>query len=248
VATQLQLVNTVLTELREDNVTTINESAYSQLIAQFVNRAKEWMEDVNHNWSVYITEIDTTILADSSTVLYDLTATNDRSVLLRDQEQDWLPAAYDITTGEAGQLFDCPYSDLKRARIMVNDTSKVVVNPRVFSVVADSDGRGWSYEIIWPVDSAEAARTWRSYWYVPQAKLALDNTDVATEVLLPRNPIELRALYLALNERGEEMGQPGGIAMTDGENALGSALEIDQQVQSRGQVSSAKDWNNNECL
>ncbi len=247
-ATQLTIVNNVLDELREDKISSIADTSYSKLIATFVNRAIQRLEDASHSWSVYITEIDITVLADSSTITYDLTATNDRSVLLRDVNNDRLPAAYDITANEVGQLVDCPYSEVFKARALQNDASKTVTNPKVFAVVADSDGRGWSINTLWPVDSADSARTWRTYWYVPQTKLALDGTDDATEIKLPANPIELHAIYLALNERGEEMGQPGGLAIEAAKDALGSALERDRQVQQKGSYGDAQDWNNNECL
>ncbi|MHC4230521.1 MAG: hypothetical protein ACYSW0_24055 [Planctomycetota bacterium] len=248
-ATQLTIVNNVLQELREDAVANVNDTTYSQLIGKFVNRAKAWAEDVNHQWSVYITEIDTTILADDSTRSYDLTSTTDRSVLMRDTDMDWIPQAYDITSGEVRQLFDVPYSDLLRERaIGTNDSSKTVSIPTTFSIVADADGRGWTLLTLWPVASTASARSWRTYWYVPQADLALDGTDDDTEILLPSFPLELYALYLALNERGEEMGQPGGLAAGSAQAALASALERDQQVQRAPGSGGATDWNNNESL
>lgn len=247
-ATQLQIVNNILDELREDQISSVADTAYSKLIATFVNRAIQRLEDASHHWSVYITEIDVTVLADASTVTYDLSATNDRSVLLRDVNNDLLPAAYDITSNEVGQLSDCPYSEVLKARALTNDTSKTITSPRVFAILADSDGRGYTIHTIWPVSSSESARTWRTYWYVPQAKLAVDGTADSTEIKLPANPIELHAIYLALNERGEEMGQPGGLAIEAAKDALGSALERDRQVQRQGSYGDAEDWNNNECL
>jgi hypothetical protein len=83
---------------------------------------------------------------------------------------------------------------------------------------------------------------------VPQADLALDGTDDDTEIKLPALPIELYATYLALNERGEEMGQPGSLAAANAVDALGSALERDQQVQRKPGSGSSTDWNNNEYL
>ena len=248
-ATQLTIVNNILNELREDTVASVKTTTYSQLIGKFVNRAKAWAEDVNHFWSVYITEISTTILADGSTRSYDLTATTDRSIMLRDTDRDWLPAAYDITTNEVRQLCDIPYSDLLRERaIGTNEANKTVTIPINFSIIADLDGRGWTLLTLYPVDSADSARSWRTYWYIPQTDLALDGTADSTEIFLPARPIELYAIYLALNERGEEMGQPGGLARTSAVDALGSALERDQQVQRKPGSGRASDWNNEENL
>lgn len=229
-ATQVTIVNNILRRLREDEITSVADNAYSKLIGQFVNDAKDDIEDMNHEWSVYVTEIDTTILADDSTRTYDLTATTDRSWLMRDPEDDKLPLAYDVTSGEVGQLFDCAYKDIKKTRALTN-TITPVKNPKVFAVAADSDGRGWTIETLWEVDSTESARSWKTYWYIPQAELALDGTDDATEIKLPRRPVELRALYYALNERGEEMGEPGGLGFTRSVSAIASAMEVDATIQ-----------------
>jgi hypothetical protein len=233
-ATQLTVVNNILRRLREDEVTSIADNSYSKLIAQFVNDAKADMEDINHEWSVYVTEVDDTLPADGSTRSHDITETNDRSWLMRDFRDDRLPAAYDITSNEVSQMYDIPYKELNRLRNLTNDPStQYDDSPRVFAVKSDADGRGWSLEFLWAVDPTASARSIRSYWYVPQDDLALDGTDDNTEILLPARPIELTAIYYAYNERGEEMGEPGGIAATRATNAVGAALETDMQVQKK---------------
>jgi len=230
-ATQLTIVNNILRRLREDTVTSVADNTYSQLIAQFVNDAKADMEDLNHDWSVYITEIDTTILNDG-TRTYDLTGTNDRSFLIRDALSDRLPAAYDITSNEVGRLYDCPLKDVKRERSLTNNILDVTM-PKVFAITTDADGRGFTLELLWGLDSSESNRTWRTYWYVPQEDLAIDGSADDTEILLPARPVELKAVYYALNERGEEMGQPGGIAAVRANTAISAALETDMQVQKK---------------
>ena len=228
-ATQLTLVNNVLRRLREDEVTSVADNAYSKLIAQFINDAKADLEDVNYEWSVYVTEIDTTILADGSTVQYALSETNERSWLIRDHGDDRWPAAYDITTDEMMQLNDIAYKTLKKEQSL-HSTTTTNNYPRDFAIVMDATGDGYSIEVVYPVPATATARSWRSYWYVPQADLALDGTDDATSILLPNRPIELLAVYYALNERGEEMGEPGGVAQSRAQTALAAALENDMQV------------------
>jgi len=229
-ATQLSIVNDILERLREDTVSSVADNSYSKLVGMFVNDAKQDMEDVNHEWSVYETEIDTTILSDG-TRTYDLTGTNDRSWLIRDSRPgyDQVPLAYDITSGEVGQLFDCPLKVLRREYALTNNIVDVE-NPKVFAVSSDADGRGWTLTLLW---GSNTTRNWRTYWYVPQADLARDGTDDNTEIKLPRNPIYQRALYYALNERGEELGEPGGIAWERSKLAISSALESDMQVQKK---------------
>jgi len=222
-ATQLETVNNVLRRLREDTVSTINETVYSQLIAQFVNDAKADMEEIAYDWSAYITEIDTTVLADGTTT-YDLTDTNDRSYMIRQQE-DRTPMAFDITTNDRHQLYDIPYKELLETR--AGAAAVDVAKPQIFSIISDSDGRGFSLELLYGADNA---RPWRTYWYVPQAELAIDDTDSSTEILLPARPIQLRAYYYASEDRGEAQGVALDLLWRRSENAIGAAIEIDQQV------------------
>jgi hypothetical protein len=233
-ATQLTIVNNILERLREDTVGSVADNAYSKLIARFVNDAKADLEDVNYEWSVYVTEIDFTILADSSTVLYTATGTNERSWLMRSYASDIQPAAYDITANEVALLCDIPHKILKREQAVgSNDTTLTNKYPRLFAVKNNATGTGWELEIVDPVGSGDSARTWRTYWYVPQADLALDGTADATVILLPSRPIEMQAIFYALNERGEEMGEPGGVASSRAQGSIAAALENDMQVQKK---------------
>lgn len=238
-ATQLNIVNDVLRRLREDVVSTVSSTDYSVLIAMFLNDAKEDLEDMWF-WTVNEVEIDTTILADG-TRTYDLTSTTDRSFMVRDI-QDELPMAYDITTNENAQLFDIPLKELRRWRNKSATTIGDLAKPHIFSIKPDSDGRGYTLELR---EGANNARTWRTYWYAPQAELALDGTADATEILLPERPLYLRTLYYALNERGEEMGEPGGVADARAEKAAAAAMELDTQVHKK---SDEKDMTNLEYL
>ena len=237
-ATQLAIVNKVLLRLREDTVSNIS-SDYSKLIATFVNDAKEDMED-EWFWTVNETEIDTTIL-DDGTRTYDLTSTTDRSFLVRDIN-DLVPMAYDITTDENGQLADVPLKIVRRYRNTYKGTPPDVAAPLIFAIRPDSDGRGYSLELQ---QGSTTERIWRTYWYAPQAELAVDGTEASTEIVLPERPIYLRALFYASNERGEEMGEPGSILDVKSNAAVSAAMELDIQVNKK---SDEKDMTNLERL
>lgn len=227
-ATQLTIVNNVLRRLRETTVSDVNEDAYAQLIAMFVNDAKADLEDINYEWSQYETEIDISILADG-TRTYELTGTNDRSWLLRDFQDNKVPAAYDVTSGEVAQLFDCPLKELRREYALTNNIVDVE-QPKTFAIAFDNDNGGWEIILLW---GSSTARTWRTYWYVPQADLAIDGTDDDTEIKLPQRPIELRAYYYALAERGEAIGPSLQKAWQESVDAIAAALETDMQVQKK---------------
>ena len=223
-ATQLATVNKILRRLRETTVASVASTSYAQLIGLFVNEAKELMEDAWF-WTVNETAIDTSILADG-TLTYDLTETNDRSFLMR-WHNEGVPMAFDTTTGGEKQLEDISLKERNRIRETWNGDPDASTAPKYFSLTPDTDGRGWTISLLYP---SNTARTWRTYWYVPQTELALDGTDDGTEILLPQRPLYLLALSLAMNERGEEMGEPGQMVMKQGQAALAAAMELDMQT------------------
>lgn len=237
-ATQLQIVNDVLGELRETTVSTVNANDYSVLIGRFVNRAKETLEDMWF-WTVNEQEFDTTILGDSSTREYNLSSTNDRSFMVRNMD-DLEPMAYDVTSNENSQLYDIPLKELRRWRNTFRGTPDALAQPIRFAIKPDSGGRSYSIELE---QASSTERTWRTYWYAPQSELAVDGTDDSTEVLLPKRPILLMALYYAQYERGE--AQPGGIEEQRAHRAAAAAMEIDMQVHKK---SDQKDMTNLEML
>jgi len=238
-ATQLQFVNKVLVRLREPQVSSIASSDYAALIATFVNDAKNDLEDIWF-WSVHEEEIDTSILSDG-TRSYDLSTTNDRSFLIRYVE-DTRPLAYDITASQEAQLRDVPLKQLRHWRNSFRGTPDNLAQPLEFAVKYASDGRGFGLELK---QGSTTARTWRTYWYNPQADLAVDGTDNSTVIVLPERPIYLRALFYAANERGEEMGEPGSILERLAGNSAAAAMEIDMQVHKK---SDEKDLTNLETL
>ena len=223
-ATQLKVVNDILRRLRETEVSTVASTDYSVLIAMFVNDAKEDLEDMWF-WTVNETEIDTTILSDG-TRDYDLTGTTDRSFMVR-RDRDNFPMAFDITANEEGPLSDIPMKQIRVYRNTFPGTVPDQNDPRTFGIKPDADGRGYTLELL---QGSTTTRTWRTYWYVPQAELALDGTDDATEIKLPERAVFLQALYYALNERGEEMGEPGGVAELRAKKSASAAMELDTQV------------------
>jgi len=239
-ATQLTIVNKVLQKLREDTVSSVANSSYAKLIAMFVNDAKEDLEDMWF-WTVNETAIDTSILGDSSTREYDLTATTDRSFLVR-RIDDLMPMAFDITASSQGSLQDVPLKSLRVYRDSFSGTPPIQDTPTTFAIKPDADGRGYTLELM---HASSSARTWRTYWYAPQAELATDGTNDATNILLPERPVYLQALYYAYNERGEELGEPGSIAEQRAHRAAAAAMEVDTQVNKK---SDEKDMTNLEQL
>ena len=68
--TYLQIVNSVLRRLREEEVSTVAQNSYSKLIGEFVNDAKRTVEDA-YDWTALRTELPVSLVADTTT--YSLT-------------------------------------------------------------------------------------------------------------------------------------------------------------------------------
>src|SRR5574343_1061147 len=73
--TYLQLVNDALIRLRENQVSTVTETAYSTLIAKYINDAKRQVEDA-WNWDALSTTI--TLPTVVGTTTYTLTGSGIR--------------------------------------------------------------------------------------------------------------------------------------------------------------------------
>jgi hypothetical protein len=77
--TYLQLVNSVLRRLREDEVTTVAQNSYSKLIGEYVNDAKRTVED-SYDWTALRTTLTVSTVAD--TFNYVLTNSQNRMKIL----------------------------------------------------------------------------------------------------------------------------------------------------------------------
>ena len=77
--TYLQLVNNVMRRLRENEVSTVNENAYSKLIGEYVNDAKRTVEDA-WDWTALRSTI--TVTTSDSSYNYTLTDSQNRFKVL----------------------------------------------------------------------------------------------------------------------------------------------------------------------
>ena len=77
--TYLQLVNSVLRRLREEEVSSVSQNSYSKLIGEFVNDAKRTVED-SYDWTALRTTL--TVSTTTDTFNYVLTGSQNRMKLL----------------------------------------------------------------------------------------------------------------------------------------------------------------------
>jgi len=232
-STQLQILNKVQRRLRETQTSSVATSEYSILLADFINEAIEDM-NVAHDWSQLEAEISVTLA--SGTTTYSVTGTTNDSQLVF--TGDNCPIAFMFDDGSDTTGNQMIYVNARAfASLVSGDSASASNDPQYFTLRQQNDAD--ELEIVfWPEPSA--TRTVKLRFWTPQAELAVDGTDDTTIVYLPERPIVLGALYLALNERGEEIGEPGNVAETRFLSALSDAVYSD--MINRGRTNALEFW------
>jgi hypothetical protein len=232
--TLLEIVNSVLRRLREPTVADLSDE-YARLVADFVADTHKEVVDA-HDWTkmdrgILITVTPGTTQYDvgvGSTSLYSGWTGLGRGAQLRYGE-DGMPVAYLYET-ITDQNYNRPCASLaegSEARInqSILEGRGQQAQPSEFSFIPDHpDYDGPALRVNCNPDATY-------YMYVrchdPEAEIDPD-TDVAREIAAPSRPLILGATYLALNERGEELGEPGSLAETRYRIALAAEIERDR--------------------
>ena len=203
--TYLELVNAVMRRLREDEVTTVDESDYSKLIGDFINDAKRLVEDA---WDWTALRASHTITTVSGTPTYTLTGFG--------------------TRGKVNQVLNetdntvVRYESLKRIReqnLGTNDASGTVVYYTVDGVDSNGDIKLRLYQ------TPNAVKTLTVYGVKRPADLSSDSD----ELLVPESPVVNWAYAYALRERGETGGESGSEQAIFAQNDLATAISLDSQ-------------------
>jgi hypothetical protein len=180
--TFLQLINNVLIRLRETQVSTNNETAYSTLIGLFVNDAKRQIED-SFSWNVLGQTV--TLTTTSSAHVYSMTGAGQKFQVMD---------ALNTTSNVA--LQNISFVEMNRYQNLVPSITGV---PQYYAFDG-VDGNGDTQVVLYPrpdgVYSIPFSLT------VPQAPLAADGTSV----LVPDVLVVQNAYARALVERGEDGG------------------------------------------
>ena len=181
--TYLELVNGVLSRMREDVVTTVQgtDDVVVQLVKSFVNDAKRTVEN-SHTWNSLSVEwsFDTVVGQDK----YTLTGTS-RSCIIE--------YIYD----DAGN----PLRITNRAHLRSKALSGAALNTSRYYILDGEDANGNVNIRVWP--APEKATTYHAFGFQPTADLSND-TD---KLKVPAMPVLYLAQALAARERGEVGGQ-----------------------------------------
>lgn len=233
--TTRELMNKVLRGLRQfgllmaDGITSTTDD-YLLMILQFVNEAKEEIEEAGWPWQALRQTVTVTLA--SGQVQYDILSsaeadvdTNDRTRLLYENVNDGgasenfrmgassKPQVFNVTTSDEYRLKEWTQEQMERVHFTDdNETGK----PTHFAVWSDGDSIKMK---VYP--TPDATYTLKMRLYIPQAELADDALD--TTLSIPSRPVWTKALLKANQERGDELGKEGSTLHMAYLDAHGSA-------------------------
>ena len=201
--TYLQLVNDVLIRLRENEVTSVSDNAYSKLIGKFVNDAKRMVED-SYNWNALSDTL--TAVTGSDVFNYVLVGSGQRFRVvdvLNDTSDDYLRLK---TTSDMNQLF------------LLTTTEKGA--PRYYNFNG-TNSNGDTQVDLYPVP--DGVYNLRFNIIKPQLPLTANGDTL----LVPSEPVIFGAVARAIAERGED----GGLASNEMyglyKQSLGDAIALE---------------------
>jgi hypothetical protein len=201
--TYLQLVNKVLTRLREDTVDTVSQNTYSALVGEFVNDAKRIVEDA-WDWSALRTTLTVTTTADIFN--YSLTGSGNRIELL------------DVINDSSNFFMKYRDSHWFNKTFLVDEPASGSPMYYGFNGV---DVNGDTAVDLSPIP--DAAYSLRFNCILRNPELSAD-TD---EVNIPTLPIIHLAVALAVAERGEAGGQSAAELFGVADKILSDAISLD---------------------
>ena len=201
--TYLELVNDVLIRLRENEVTSVSDTAYSKLIGKFVNDAKRQVEDA-YNWNALSDTLSAVTGADVFNYVLVGSGQRFRVVdVLNDTSDDYLRLK---TTSDMNQLF------------LLSTTEKGA--PRYYNFNG-TNSNGDTQVDLYPIP--DGVYNLRFNIIKPQLPLSSNST----QLLVPSEPVIFGAVARAIAERGED----GGLASNElyglYKQSLGDAIALE---------------------
>ena len=201
--TYLQLINAVLRRLREEQVTTVDESDYSRLIGDYVNDAKRQVED-SWDWSALRTDFTVNTVAGTST--YTLTGSGNRTEILEVFNET------DNTVVNKASL-----SDINRYKLATDDDNGDIIGYSVSRVDSNGD------MVIKLHATPDAVKTLTFKTVKRPSDLEVDSDSL----LVPSAPVVQYAYSFALRERGETGGQTASEQAAFAKQDLNNAIALD---------------------
>ena len=200
--TYLQIVNSVLRRLREDEVASVSENNYSKLIGDFVNEAKREVEDA-WNWNQLRTTIQVTCTP--STWRYTLTGAGNRHRIMQ-------------------VVNDTNNHEMHKASYTWMNLQFTGDNPSEGSPIYwDINGNtsGDPDVDLYPIPNTADVINFNMV--IPQDDLSSDSDTLTVS----QWPVILGAFAKAVSERGEDGSTQFAEAMGNYQHALSDAISLD---------------------
>lgn len=201
--TYLELVNSVLVRLREQEVDSVSDNAYSKLIGKFVNDAKRNVEDA-YPWNALTDTLSAT--TDADVFNYVLVGSGQRFRIL------------DVLNDTSNSFLTLAPGKWMDEKFLLTTAAKGSPKYYNFNGV---DANGDTQVDLYPIP--DQAYNLRFNIIKPQAPLAND-TD---SLLVVSEPVEFLAYAKALAERGEDGGLNVNEAYVLYQQSLADAIAIE---------------------
>jgi hypothetical protein len=198
----IQLVNEVLARLRESEVSSVNDNAYSKMIGKFVNDAKRNVEDA-YNWNALYDTLSATTTADIFN--YVLTGSGQRFRVIDVINQNDKIVLTEIPTSNMTQLF--LFTPTKGTPFYYNFNGTNTNGDTQVDLFPTPNG---VYDIRFNI-------------VLPQPIMTTDSTVLK----VPYEPVIFLAYAKALAERGEDGGLASSEAYGLYKTSLADAIAIE---------------------
>ena len=199
----IQLVNDVLVRLRETEVSSVNDNAYSKMIGKFVNDSKRMVEDA-YNWNA---------LSDTLTAV---TATDIFNYVLVGSGQRF--RIIDVLNDTSDTILTNAPTQYMNQQFLLTAQTKGAPNYYNFN---GTDSNGDTQVDLFPIPNG--VYNIRFNIIKPQVALSAD----ADKVLVPSEPIIMLAYAKALAERGEDGGLISSEAYGLYKTSLADAISLE---------------------
>lgn len=254
-ATKLDIVNNIMRRVREPEVITSSSTEYGRLVSAIVAEAYEEVLD-EWNWRPVAKTCYIEVPAGADRIIPDATnvkygdVPDGRLVVVRDQGTAFGYSYTSLITQDQGgdpdnldtffQENAVPMSEMSITRwadMRLRESTKYPSDlpPTIFSVrpLPDETVEFFFHTIC------KNDWTFGLGFYERPGRLTDDSTTDNVEIDIPYRPVQELALMYVLNERGEEMGEPGNLAQGRYVQALTTAKEIDLKA---GEHANDFDW------